>query len=115
MMMLLRPELVDPGFRDLPDKTLSVWRLRRFKSIRPPEGQGYLGAPARADIDFARASLVVLRQEAAEILRRFLSRERSVRHFRSPLYAMLIFRTNFRRWVMAGMLVVLVLVWMMLQ
>jgi creatinine amidohydrolase len=114
MMLLLHPHLVDPSHRDLPDKALPLWRLRRFKAIRPPVGHGYLGAPARADADFARASLVVLREETKTTLRQFLAGGRSPRHFRSPLYRMLIFRTNFRRWVLAGLALLLAVAWMLL-
>ena len=99
MMLWLRPELVDQQYRELPDALVPRWRLRPKSPIKPPAGQGYLGAPARADQEFAEASLVILREEATRIIGIFLDGTGRIRQFRSPLYWVPLLRTNFRLWV----------------
>src|SRR5215510_6313065 len=56
MMLMLRPELVDRRYRDLPPATYSLpAKLRRDYPLRGG-GQGYVGHPALADVDFAKAT-----------------------------------------------------------
>jgi len=86
MMLWLRPELVDEKYKELPDALVPRWRLRPKTPLKAPAGQGYLGAPARADREFAEASLVVLREEATRVIRMFLDGTGRMRQFRSPLY-----------------------------
>ena len=110
MMLFLRPELVKDGYEQLPDALVPRWKLRPGTPLRPPAGMGYLGAPGRADASFARASLVVLREEAASLIGRFLAGKTNLRHFRSPLYRLPMLRTNFKYWVLGLIVVILILI-----
>ena len=66
-MLLLRPELVDPGYRDLPPARYSMaQRLRPNYPLRGG-GQGYVGDPARADLALAKVTLEVLLEEATDL------------------------------------------------
>lgn len=110
MMLLLHPGLVKDGYDQLPDALVPRWKLRPGTPLRPPAGMGYLGAPGRADASFARASLIVLREEAANLIGQFLEGKMSVSRFRSPLYRLPMLRTNFRYWVLGVIILILILI-----
>jgi len=95
MMLLLRPDLVGEGWRDLPPARYSKpQRLIPNYALRGG-GQGYVGHPALADPAFAKATLTVLMDEAMELVRDVLDRRVSPSRGRSPFFALPIFRTNF--------------------
>ncbi|MBD3297677.1 MAG: hypothetical protein GF341_03400 [candidate division Zixibacteria bacterium] len=108
MMLMLRPDLVADDYTELRDALVPRHKLRHNTPLNPPAGQGYLGAPGRADASFAKASLVVLRQEAEQIIGDFLSGQQKMKRFRSPLYRMPLFRTNFWIWVIVAVVAVLI-------
>jgi creatinine amidohydrolase len=114
MMLWLRPELVDSSFENLPDALIPVWKARPKSPLKPPAGQGYLGAPSRGNAEFAEASVRVLREEATQVIDDFLTGRSGPRRFRSPLYRIPIFRTN-RWWWLLGLIAVVLLVlrWVM--
>lgn len=100
LMLLLRPELVDPGYRDLPPARYPLaQRLRPNYPLRGG-GRGYVGDPARADLAFAKATLDVLLEEATELAERLLDGRLAVRHQRSPFHRVPFLRTDF--WPVAG-------------
>jgi hypothetical protein len=100
LMLMLRPDLVDPGFRDLPPVRYPLAQRVRPNYPLRGEGQGYVGDPARADLSFAKATLEVLVTEAAALAERLLDGRLKARHRRSPFGRVLIFRTDF--WPIAG-------------
>lgn len=108
MMLMLRPDLVADDYTDLQDALVPRHKLRHNTPLKPPAGQGYLGAPRRADASFAKASLVVLRQEAEQIIGDFMAGRQDVKRLRSPLYRMPLFRTNVWIWVVIAIVVVLI-------
>jgi len=95
LMLWLRPDLVDPGYRELPEARYSLaQRLRPNYPLRG-DGQGYRGAPALADPALARAAAEVLLREAMAVVDDLLGgRARSFR-LRSPFFHVLPLRTNF--------------------
>jgi creatinine amidohydrolase len=104
LMLLLRPDLVDPGYRDLtPARYGLSQRLRPNYPLRG-EGQGYVGDPARADLAFAKATLEVLVNEAAALAERLLDGRLEARHRHSPFWKIPLLRTDF--WPVAGAAVV---------
>jgi creatinine amidohydrolase len=112
MMLWLRPELVDSSYAELPEALIPIWKARPASPLKPPAGQGYLGAPARGDTDFAKASVCVLREEATQVIEDFLAGRSRPRRFRSPLYRVPLFRTNRWWWLLALIgVVLLVLRW----
>ncbi len=95
IMLLLRPDLVDGGYRDLPparyslsDKIVPNYPLRNG-------GQGYVGHPALADPAFAKATTEVLMGEAMAVVNGLLDGSIRPRHRRSPFFAIPFFRTDF--------------------
>jgi creatinine amidohydrolase len=100
LMLLLRPDLVDAGFRDLPPTRYPL--AQRIQPNYPLKGQGkgYVGDPARADLTFAKATLEVLVTEAASLAERLLDGRLEARHRRSPLRFVPLLRTDF--WPVAG-------------
>jgi hypothetical protein len=95
MMLLLRPDLVGDGWRDLPAARYSMaHRLIPNYPLRNG-GQGYVGHPALADPGFAKATLTVLMEEAMELVRGLLDGTHPPSRGRSPFFAMPFFRTNF--------------------
>jgi creatinine amidohydrolase len=99
LMLLLRPDLVQPGYRDLPPARYSlVQRLRPNFPLRM--GQGYVGDPARADLTFAKATLEVVLGEATDRAERLLDGGLEARHRRSPFTFVPFLRTDY--WPLAG-------------
>lgn len=98
MMLLLRPDLVDPGYRDLPAAYYpEPSRLLPNYPLRGP-GRGYVGHPALADPAFARASAEVLLEAAVALVETLLDGERSGPR---PFARVPIFRTDFWPWAAA--------------
>jgi len=95
MMLLLRPDLVGGGWRDLPAARYSMaHRLIPNYPMRNG-GQGYVGHPALADPEFAKATLTVFMDEAMELVRGLLDGSMRPSRGRSPFFSMPFFRTNF--------------------
>lgn len=105
MMLMLRPDLVDGAYRELPPATWSLpARMVPGYHLRG-EGRGYVGHPALGDPAFARATTAVLLDEAMELVNGLLDGRVDAADRRSPFFAVPFFRTNFWRGVAAaGML-----------
>jgi hypothetical protein len=100
MMLLLRPDLVGDGWRDLPAARYAMsHRLIPNYPLRNG-GQGYVGHPALADPEFAKATLTVLMDEAMDLVRGLLDGTVRPSRGRSPFFSMPFFRTDF--WPMAA-------------
>jgi creatinine amidohydrolase len=95
LMLLLRPDLVDPSYRTLPPARYS-WPERVVPNYAVRNGgQGYVGHPALADPAFARATVDVLMSEAMDIVDGLLAGTRPVSAHRSVFSKLPVFRTNF--------------------
>ena len=96
IMLVLRPDLVDEGYRRLPAARYSlVERLRPNYAVRAG-GPGYVGHPALADPAFARVTSQVLMDEAMGVVDGLLDGQLRPSDRRSPFFAIPFFRTNFR-------------------
>lgn len=95
MMLLLRPDLVDKGYKELPAARYSL--LQRLTPNYPLKngGQGYVGHPAIADPAIARATLQVFVDAAVERIHGLLDGRRSPGARHSPFFRILLFRTHF--------------------
>ena len=94
-MLMLRPDLVDGAYRDLPPA-----RYRLAARVVPNYplkngGQGYVGHPAMGDPAFARATTDVLVAETMELVEGLLDGRIKPAERRSPFFALQIFRTDF--------------------
>ena len=95
IMLVLRPDLVDEGYRRLPAARYSfVERLRPNYAVRDG-GPGYVGHPALADPAFARITSQVLMDEAMGVVDGLLDGQLRPSDRRSPFFAIPFFRTNF--------------------
>ena len=103
MMLMLRPELVDEGFRDLPPATYSLPRRLVPNYPLRDGGQGYVGHPAMGDPAFAKATSDVLAAEAMDLVNRLIDGTARPAQHRSPFFAIPFFRTNFWPLATAGM------------
>jgi len=103
MMLMLRPELVDEGFRDLPPATYSLPRRLVPNYPLRDGGQGYVGHPAMGDPAFAKATTDVLAAEAMDLVNRLIDGTARPAQHRSPFFAIPFFRTNFWPLATAGM------------
>jgi creatinine amidohydrolase len=106
MMLLLRPDLVDERYRDLPPARYSLpERLRPNFPLRNG-GQGYVGHPALADLAFARAVMEVLLEEGQVLLERLIDGNLTAREQRSPFLRVPFLRTDFwpLAWALGGVL-----------
>jgi creatinine amidohydrolase len=100
MMLMLRPDLVDGGYRALPPATYTL--AERLVPDYPLRGggPGYVGHPALADPAFARATAEVLMSEAIALVEPLLEGRLAPGQPRSPFSALPFFRTNF--WPLAA-------------
>lgn len=97
VMLMLRPDLVDEGYRDLPAARYGLAsRLRPNYPLRDG-GQGYVGHPALADPEFAKATCEVLVGEGLAIAEALLDGRLRPADHRSPFFAIPVFRTEFPR------------------
>ena len=97
LMLALRPDLVDEGYRGLPGTRYSLReRLVPNYPLRRG-GSGYVGHPALADPAFARATTDVLLAEAMTLVDGLLDGRIRPAARRSPFFAIPFLRTNFRR------------------
>jgi len=97
LMLALRPDLVDGGYRTLPAARYSLReRLVPNYPLRHG-GQGYVGHPAMADPAFARATTDVLLAQAMILVDGLLDGRIRPAERRSPFFLIPLFRTNFRR------------------
>ena len=103
MMLMLRPDLVDEAYRDLPSATYSL--AKRLVPNYPLRngGRGYVGHPAMADPAFAKATTEVLVAEAMELVDGLIAGTVRPTQHRSPFFAVPFFRTNFWPLATAGM------------
>jgi creatinine amidohydrolase len=100
VMLWLRPELVDGGYRDLPPARYPLLaRIRPNYPLRDG-GQGYVGHPALADPAFAKATLEVLVVEAMRVVDGLLDGRLDPARHRSPFFRIPVFRTDF--WPVLG-------------
>ena len=97
LMLMLRPDLVDDGYRDLPPARYAmVERVVPNYPLRAG-GQGYVGHPALGDPAFAKAVSEVLLMEAMALVEDLLDGRLRPSDRRSPFFAVPFFRTNFWR------------------
>jgi creatinine amidohydrolase len=94
LMLMLRPDLVDESYRDLPPAryTLAERMVPNYPLRRG--GLGYVGHPALADPLFAKATIEVLMAEAMDMVDGILDGRLRPR---SPFFAVPLLRTNFWR------------------
>jgi creatinine amidohydrolase len=103
MMLLLRPDLVDGAYRDLPSAIYTLpERIVPNYALRGG-GQGYVGHPAMADAEFARATTEVLVTAAMELVDGLIAGTAHPASHRSLFFAIPFFRTNFWPLATAGM------------
>jgi creatinine amidohydrolase len=95
LMLLLRPDLVDGGYRSLPPARYSLpERVIPNYPLRNG-GAGYVGHPALGDAAFASAVGDVLTAEAMKVAEGLLDGHVRPSQRRSPFFAIPVFRTNF--------------------
>jgi creatinine amidohydrolase len=87
MMLLLRPELVGSGYKNLPESK----QIKGGKGIRP----GYFGMPSLASREFAEKSLQVMTEEATNIIENIFGGRHQKAETVSPLHKIIILRPNF--------------------
>lgn len=101
MMLMLRPDLVDGGWRELPATTYSLPQRLRPNYPLHGGGTGYVGHPALGDPAFARATSDVLLGEVMTLVHALLDGRLGSGDKRSPFYSIPFFRTNF--WPVAAL------------
>jgi creatinine amidohydrolase len=99
MMLLLKPDLVDDGFKDLPD-------TRKGEQGGKP---GYYGSPSRASLEFAEASVGAIVEEAGRVIADCLSGRDVSRDTTSSLHRVIFLRPFFRRNLVLALAALLIL------
>jgi len=100
VMLLLKPHLVDEGYRRLPPALYSPSQKLVPNYPLRNGGEGYVGHPALADPSFAKAGAEVLMAEALALATDLLDDRVRPAQRRSPFFAIPFLRTNF--WPVLG-------------
>jgi len=95
LMLLIRPDLVDPSYRSLPPARYSLPERAIPNFPLRNGGQGYVGHPALADPAFAKAASEVLMMETMELVDGLIDGRIAPRAGRSPFFALPFFKTDF--------------------
>lgn len=96
LMMIARPDLVNPMYKTLkPAIVKSMWGVRRHVGKKAGAGLGHLGSPALARPEIGRAALEAYLSDLVPALEKFLDGKKMSRYFRSKLYFIPFFRTDF--------------------
>lgn len=95
VMLLLRPDLVDPMYRTLPAARYSLYNRLRPNFPLKNGGQGYVGHPALGDPAFAEATAKVLMEEAMALVEGLIDGRIRPAQRRSPFFRVPFLRTNF--------------------
>ncbi len=103
IMMVVRPDLVKPQYKDLkPAIVDKFWKIRPSSGQTVGGGFGHLGSPHLARPEIGRAAIDVLLDELTPVLERFVAGDRKVAaQTRSLFYYIPIYRPMF---VYAGFL-----------
>jgi len=97
LMLFLRPDLVAASYRELPPRRYS-WPARLVPNYPLRDGGlGYVGHPALADPELAKATVQVLTEEATAIVEGLLDGTLPPGARRSPFFRVPVLRTNFWR------------------
>ncbi|MBM3466192.1 MAG: creatininase family protein, partial [Armatimonadetes bacterium] len=72
MMLMFRPDLVKEDYKSLEPHLKEMWEVLTNSEGCSNESGGYLGIPASASIEFARASTRVMRDEFFSLLERMM-------------------------------------------
>jgi len=112
MALLYNPELVDKSYQDL---TPYLQDFISKKILTPDKKwQGYYGAPAKADPEFARASVEVFTEQVQDLILRSIAGEDIAQKLRSPFYRYPIFHPFFKRSLLIGLVGVVFIVMLIL-
>ena len=112
VMLMLRPDLVDPAYRSLEPARYSLGR-RLVPNYAVRNGaQGYVGHPALADPGFAKAAAGVLLDEVMRFVDDLLDGRVRPAERRSPFYGIPFFRTNFAPVLGATIAAALAIAWL---
>jgi creatinine amidohydrolase len=97
IMMVVKPDLVKPIYKELKPAILShYWKIKRTSGRSCGEGHGHLGSPALASPEIGAAVIEVILTDLEPLLENFLDGENVSRYFRSPFYYVPFFRTDFK-------------------
>lgn len=111
MMLMLKPNLVDSVYKELPPVKLTFRDKLRRNYFFIEGRKGYTGIPHRADPRFAEASMKVLMAKAMEIVQRLLKDENVDAEVTSPLWRLLVFRTHFWQKFAAVLIITVLVIW----
>lgn len=110
IMLYLRPELVDPGYSRLKPVQVDPGKIDESAAAREADRLGYFGAPAQADREVGRAVVALVGREVARAIEAAQTDPSSLDAYRPPLFnAGVVYRTDFMRWVLGALLVLLAL------
>jgi len=111
VMLVLRPDLVDGGYRGLEPARFSLARRIVPNYAVRNGGQGYVGHPALADPSFAKAGAEALLDEVMSLVDGLLDGRVRPAERRSPFYAIPFLRTDFLPALCAAALAVIAVAW----
>jgi creatinine amidohydrolase len=112
MMLKFYPELVDNVYKDL--KPYLKNHLTKQVISENKVWQGYTGAPAKADLQFAEASIDVFAELAGDLISRHMKGEDITKDVQSPFYSVPILHPRFKKYVAIGIISIVILILLIL-
>jgi creatinine amidohydrolase len=112
MMLKFYPELVDAVYKDL--KPYLKNHLTGKVISENNVWQGYTGAPAKADLRFAEASIEVFGELAGDLIARHMNGEDITKDVQSPFYSVPILHPRFKKYVAIGVITLVIVILILL-
>jgi hypothetical protein len=109
MLLYLRPELVDPGYTRLRPVIVEPEKISDSAARTYGDRLGYFGSPSQANRDLGKVSTALVGREIIDMF--FLAQDDAafLEEFQPPMWnARMVYRTDFTRWALMALFVVLV-------
>ena len=104
MMLKFHPELVDKSYTLLKPYLKDAASGEVISDNK--QWQGYTGAPAKADLEFAEASIEVFADIARNLIHRYIDGQDITSEVRSPFYWVPAFHPRFKKYVAIGLIAI---------
>jgi creatinine amidohydrolase len=108
MMLKFYPELVDDKYKTLKPFLKDVISGKIVSENT--EWLGYTGAPAKADIPFAEASVEIFADITRDLINRYLRGEDITKEVRSPFYRIPMFHPRFKKYVAITVIAIVIII-----
>jgi creatinine amidohydrolase len=110
MLLYLRPELVDSGYTRLRPVIVEAESISDTAAGTYGDRLGYFGSPSQANRELGKVSTALIGREIVDMFFLCQEDEAFLKEFEPPMWnARMVYRTDFTRWVLGLLILVLAL------